>query len=557
MKTALLYITGILACSGVQGQTTYFVKTNGSDANSGLSWEQPKQNVQAAIDAAVAGDQIWIAKGIYYPTSAISGQTDPRAKSFIMKAGVSLYGGFDGTESTLKSRSMEDLNKNDSIQTWEFTNTTLLSGDIDGEPDEWIYNPSKLTWSITGNTNNSYHVIYSAIPEKSIVVTLNGLTITGGNADGAKDTETIGGGVYDDTNSLQLEGCIIQNNYAAEEGGGAFLTGYMTGCLVTGNVSGNTGGGVSNYDVLQQSTLTYNTAASNGGAIDNSGYVIGCHIYFNSAENGGGIYNMAYTDQSWIFSNYALQKGGGVYNDGETSNMQNDVVYNNAAFQGGGVYNSGNILYATIAGNTAKEGGGTYSDNSKMMNSVLWNNDDENAGSGTITYTASSGTALPGEGNVALDLSTATFDNPVDFRGIPMTQSDTSSLFAANYDLIKDSPCIGVGKVVAAPTVDILNRQRSRTSSDLGAYIYSPVLGMGKTHISGESYPNPFADHINLRFESGIRNIRIYSTSGELIYQENEAANHTRIETSSLLPGIYLVKVETDTGEYVSRMIKL
>ena len=70
---------------------TLYVKTSGDDSQSGASWASAKRSITNALTAAAAGDQLWVASGIY--TQLIT-----------MKAGVALYGGFNGTESTLAQR---------------------------------------------------------------------------------------------------------------------------------------------------------------------------------------------------------------------------------------------------------------------------------------------------------------------------------------------------------------------------------------------------------------------------------------------------------------------
>jgi len=78
-----------------------------------------------------------------------------RTTTFSMKSGVALYGGFDGTET---SRNQRD---------WE-TNITTLSGDIGVAGD---------------NSDNSYHVVTGSGVDET--ATLDGFTITGGNANAA------------------------------------------------------------------------------------------------------------------------------------------------------------------------------------------------------------------------------------------------------------------------------------------------------------------------------------------------------------------------------------
>jgi len=61
------------------------VRADGSDQSSGLSWQEAKQTIQAAIDSAVAGDEVWVAAGTY--------------SNVTLRHGIKLYGGFAGWES--------------------------------------------------------------------------------------------------------------------------------------------------------------------------------------------------------------------------------------------------------------------------------------------------------------------------------------------------------------------------------------------------------------------------------------------------------------------------
>ena len=48
--------------------TRYYVTETGSGNNNGLSWNNAFIGLQAALDVAVSGDEIWVAGGIYKPT---------------------------------------------------------------------------------------------------------------------------------------------------------------------------------------------------------------------------------------------------------------------------------------------------------------------------------------------------------------------------------------------------------------------------------------------------------------------------------------------------------
>ena len=76
-----------------------YVKAIASGANNGSSWDDAFTDLQAALAAAEWGDEIWVAAVTYKPTI----DTD-RTKSFVMTAGVAIYGGFAGGETEREGR---------------------------------------------------------------------------------------------------------------------------------------------------------------------------------------------------------------------------------------------------------------------------------------------------------------------------------------------------------------------------------------------------------------------------------------------------------------------
>ncbi|MBC7495263.1 MAG: hypothetical protein H7221_09670 [Flavobacterium sp.] len=93
-------------------QTVYYVDSSRADnSGSGLSWSTAKKDIQNAIDIAAAGNQIWIKTGVYYPNASpnmtasttVTATTPLTARDYYiqLKNGLSIYGGFAGTETTL------------------------------------------------------------------------------------------------------------------------------------------------------------------------------------------------------------------------------------------------------------------------------------------------------------------------------------------------------------------------------------------------------------------------------------------------------------------------
>ena len=191
------------------------------------------------------------------------------------------------------------------------------------------------TMEMTGGTisNNTASTNGGGIYAKSDL-TISGGTISENKAEGPKDSDGNGGGIYFDYSSGTLE---------------------ISG---TANIYGNSatfGGGICSYDKLTISggTISNNTASSN---------------YIGNPE-GGGIYSRGnLTISGGTISNntatyYTIKtNGGGIYIDSGTATMTGGTISKNTANKGGGIYSSGKLTISggTISDNTAGDGGGIY-----------------------------------------------------------------------------------------------------------------------------------------------------------------------------------------------------
>jgi hypothetical protein len=308
----IAYVEGV--CQNTQ--ITY-VNKNAIGGNNGTSWTDAYTDLQTALNTAVSGDEIWVAKGLYKPTLG----TD-RTISFHMKNGVKIYGGFAGDETALSQRN------------WQ-ANKTILSGDID---DNDTVDSTAITTVIKGS--NSYHIIDNGYNGDSVdhTAVMDGFIITGGQA-----------GPY---------GVSSPSN-----GGGMlniFSNPTITRCSFSGN-SATYGGGI------------YNDAESNPT-------ITNCLFSNNSALDGGGIYNWisSPTITACSFSNNLANNGGGIYNVAERPKITNCLFSNNSASKGAEIYNhssSPTITACSFSNNSANSGGGIYNVGSspRITNSILWN----------------------------------------------------------------------------------------------------------------------------------------------------------------------------------------
>ena len=67
-------------------------------------------------------------------------------------------------------------------------------------------------------------------------------------------------------------------------------------------------------------------------------------------------------------------------------------------------------------------------------------------------------------------------------------------------------------------------------------------------------YPNPANDEVFIKSDSPIEKVELYSLTGALLMQENNFSG--KISVSAFPQGVYLLKVYTDKGVAVSKIVK-
>ncbi|MES2520540.1 MAG: choice-of-anchor Q domain-containing protein [Bacteroidota bacterium] len=415
-KLLLILIILPMLSFTVFAQSTRYVNINVIGGNNnGTTWVNAYNNLQTALVAAQSGDQIWVAKGTYLPSADASGATSPsnnRTKTFVMKNGVAIYGGFsgNGTETKLSDRDFKN-------------NVTTLSGDIG---------------TVNVNTDNCYHVVLNnftqEIPLTNTAI-LDGFTISGGNANGTYP-DFDGGGMYNQYASPILNNLIFTSNNASKNGGGMVNFNSSAPSISNGIFSGNT--------------------ANTGGAMNNQ----------TSS-------NAILTNVSFV-GNSATTNGGAMYNYNIVSpNLKNIVFSGNYADLGGGMYNeqraSPILINCTFSGNSARtDGGGLYnfnSSNPQIKNSIIWGNGNEitNISSSLPTYTKSViKTKNLGSGVFAGNTDPLFISQP-SFFDAPTTAGDLRLQLC--------SPIINLGDNTGVTSKDLDGNNRIfENTVDLGAY---------------------------------------------------------------------------------------
>ena len=313
-----------------------YVKANATGANDGSSWANAFTDLQNALESTCPGiTQIWVAAGTYKPAN-----TNDRDRSFYMKDGVGLYGGFNGSETLLSQRN------------WT-TNVTILSGEI----------------GTNGAADNSYSVVSFSLLDNTTI--LDGFTITAGSCNGGVGYQQYGGGIYDYFSNAIINNCTITGN-SGNIGAGMYSYRSITtvnNCVFSGNIADISGAGVFATDTditFNRCSFLGNTAQSNCGGVYNSysnSTLTNCIFSGNeSGTNGGGLYNLYSSPRvtnCTFAGNKAYFNGGAIYNISSTSNVSAPVLLNCIIWGNSSGMNYGGGNYATV----------TYS---IIQNSVLY-----------------------------------------------------------------------------------------------------------------------------------------------------------------------------------------
>jgi hypothetical protein len=333
--------------------------------------------VQEAVDAAVSGDDIRVATGVYTGVQnvpALNTGNFTATQVVVITKNVTIRGGYSGN----------------------FT----------------ARDPALYTTTLNAQGLGRVLVISGAIAP-----TVEGLRLTGGDAAGLGGGWSgwdAGGGVYIYQAPAAISGCVVYSNTAS-----------------TG--SGGQGGGL--CLLYSAATLEGNTIVSNTASIADTGYGGGLYIRSSNAALSGN------TVQSNIASTDGNGFGGGLFlwHDNDAALSGNIVVSNTASTtgygQGGGLYlrSSDAVLSSNIVqGNIAStgdwgQGGGLrlwYSDATLNGNTVRGNiASTANDGSGGGLYISSSDAAL--EGNTVQD-NIASTANDGSGGGLYINSSDAT-----------------------------------------------------------------------------------------------------------------------------------
>ncbi len=391
----------------------------------GSTWFNAFLQLQEALQAAQAGDFIYVAEGTYYPDRFASGATGDRMDTFALQSGAEIYGGFPNTDPAVNPPAWADRNP----AAYE----TILSGDIDQNdgPD------------FANTESNAYHVVTANGVTDAV---LDGVVITAGNANGVPPLHQGGGMNMIGSHGVAIRNCVYRRNQA--NGGGAVFSWNsspsFTACVFEENY------------------------AEFGGALD-------------SLATSAAVTNTLFRN------NEVADSGGAVFEFFSSSQFVNSAFVGNKANQGGAITNEESptrLINCTFQGNRAASIGGAINNVStspELVNCIVWNNAE---GSSTTIPTASifnGGTSDPAISHsliqnwTAADLGgagnldgTDPFNNP---RFVAEIDPMAAPTLGADLRLFIHSPALDAGDNSANTTeTDLAGNPRIQNGTvDLGA----------------------------------------------------------------------------------------
>lgn len=338
----------------------YYVKPNGT--GDGKTWATAT-DLTTALDNATTNSTLYLAEGTYLPNKTIRNgdATNEADKTIEIAKNLTLIGGYEANPSSTSKPDPERYK-------------TIFDGQLTA-------------------TVNSYHTVTITAPyDQESIVSLQGITVKGGNATNRGSTVTIadvkynrgwGAGMLIANAKVELRDVDVVENKTSNSGGtvgyGAGVYAFSNAVLIfhnvkiNGNRGGNNGGGLWIADgslTAYHSQFNNNHAAGTAGGLH--GYpnaiitLYNCEIKNNSNTSyGAGLYvregSVAHVVNTLISGNKSTSSNGGggvMLYGGTTVNIISSTVVNNSSVgPGGGVYkrnmvNNLNIFNTIIANNT-------------------------------------------------------------------------------------------------------------------------------------------------------------------------------------------------------------
>ena len=357
------------------GDPAIYVDASATPGGDGTSWATAISDINAAVEFAIPGNEIWVRAGQYALTNTLK-----------LPSSISFYGGFAGTETNLAQR--VGINS---------VNETILRQTTPGLSVASVVSVANVRldgFTLTGATNVSGGGAGLFLSQaQSNIVIVNCRII--GNSDSPVDGA--GAGIRLSASTPVMLNCEVSYNYCPRTGsiggGGIYFDGtsggWWTNCVISGNKAlGDVGGGMDIQcgdgagPVFVNCTICNNESAKNGGGAYAKGdfSFINCQFVGNLARTpgnnssgGGGLF--AYNTGSEVLldgcvfsgnqvgTSTEIGAGGGLFvSSVQTLTLRNSIVSGNcvtgaSSSRGAGLHvaSSANIANVTVNNCTIAE----------------------------------------------------------------------------------------------------------------------------------------------------------------------------------------------------------
>jgi hypothetical protein len=343
-------------------------------------------NVQAALDNANNDDSIKVATGVYTGVFARLVGTRVLTQVVLINKTIFLRGGYTTTDwvnshPLTYPTTIDAQGKGRGIYIAQSVSVTIEGFTITNGNAVGL--GGKQYWNGTGDAGGGIYAGYANVTLRNNTIVRN----TSGS-----DSGSCGGGLYTDDGSASISGNVFVSNTAGGWGGGvALYQGAVSvfGNIITGNTTGWGGGGLFQEGSDSATTISGNLVQNNSSPTYNGGgmyiagssaSIIGNIMTGNSSQSGGGIHLNA--DKSLVVANRIFSNtanyGGGISFYLSQARVNDNLVLSNTASRGGGIAMWGvaydlTVSRNTIEGNLAQFGGGVYVPSSDSSGQVTLN----------------------------------------------------------------------------------------------------------------------------------------------------------------------------------------
>lgn len=479
--------------------TRFYVDTNATGNGSGDSWANAKTSLVTALsDANSDITEIWVKQGLYRRGNLV-------LHGFTVDVdGISIYGGFNGTETVLNERDVR-------------VNETILSGDPtrDDSGVDYVSGGSRV--------ENTTHVVFIDADD----VTIDGVTIADGHANNLPIAlEQIGAGVYINPlkTNFTLKNATVKNNVSFG-GGNIYYRPATNGSITIENC-------IFSNNLARFSSSVYILTEP---GVSLTALILNNLFYNNETKNRGPSFGV--TGDLWI---RAFGSGSSI-----TTNVINNTFTNFASNS----TNSGISL--THAPLVLTENDGTHT--ASVTNTIIYGN---STNTGAALYDISGGFS----GAVA---NVVNVTNSIGEEGFSLVSATTNTLSSdplfvdannGNLRLGSGSPAIDAGDNSFLTTGNFsitndldFNLRIANTTVDIGAFEFGSTLSTNNFDSLSEVsvFPNPAYNTLHINTTQAIDRVIIYNNLGQKLMESTSKS----ISVEHLKNGLYFASIKLANGK--------